>query len=146
MKETNSDIIRQLVRDRYAKAAGDSPCGCRPAPGSACCGSSATASSSLGQIMGYSEKDLAGVVDGANLGAWSLESKQLPARRQALAQWPGNDAYINFIQLELERAQANPTADSDPILSALGNAVFDVISFSTTAQEAAAEAITTLQP
>ena len=86
------------------------------------------------------------LVDGANLGAWSLESKQLPARRQALAQWPGNDAYINFIQLELERAQANPTADSDPILSALGNAVFDVISFSTTAQEAAAEAITTLQP
>jgi arsenite methyltransferase len=68
MKEINSDIIRQLVKDRYAKAAEGSPCGCQPAPGSSCCGSSATASSSLGKIMGYSEKDLSSVVDGANLG------------------------------------------------------------------------------
>jgi arsenite methyltransferase len=68
MKETNSDIIRQLVRDRYAKAAEGSPCGCRPSSGSSCCGSSASASNSLGQVMGYSQKDLGSVVEGANLG------------------------------------------------------------------------------
>jgi ABC-type glycerol-3-phosphate transport system substrate-binding protein len=86
------------------------------------------------------------LIDGDNLGVWSQESRQLPARRQALAQWPGDDAYLNFIQLELERAQANPMIDNDPILAALGNAVFDVVSFSRTAQEATAEAITALQP
>lgn len=83
---------------------------------------------------------------GDNLGAWSQASQQLPARRQALTQWPRDDAYTNFIQLELERAQANPTIDNDPIMVALGNAVFDVISFAKTAQEAAAEAIIALQP
>lgn len=86
------------------------------------------------------------LIDSNNLGAWSRESQQLPARRQALAQWPGDDAYLNFIQLELERAQANPMIDNDPILAALGNAVFDVVSFSKTAQEATAETITALQP
>ena len=85
-------------------------------------------------------------IDGERLGAWSQASQLLPARRQALTQWPRDDAYISFIQLELERAQTNPTIDNDPIMVALGNAVFDVISFSKTAQEAAAEAITSLQP
>ena len=85
-------------------------------------------------------------IEGERLGAWSQASQQLPARRQALLQWPRDDAYINFIQLELERAQANPTIENEPIMAAIGNAVFDVISFAKTAQEAAAEAITTLQP
>lgn len=68
MKETNSNVIRQLVRDRYAKAAGSSPCGCHPSPDSSCCGPSANASNTLGQIMGYSQAELGSVVDGANLG------------------------------------------------------------------------------
>ena len=68
MKETNSDVIRQLVRNQYAKAATGSPCGCQSSPGSPCCGSAAGAPNLLGQIMGYSENDLAGVIDGANLG------------------------------------------------------------------------------
>lgn len=85
-------------------------------------------------------------IEGERLGAWSQASQLLPARRQALTQWPRDDAYISFIQLELERAQANPTIDNEPIMAVLGNAVFDVISFARTAQEAAAEAITTLQP
>ncbi len=86
------------------------------------------------------------LIDGDRLGNWSQASQLLPARRQALTVWPRDDAYINFIQLELERAQTNPTIDNDPIMAALGNAIFDVISFAKTAQEAAAEAITTLQP
>lgn len=89
---------------------------------------------------------IAHLVDGANLGQWSQESQQLPARRQALTQWPNNDAYINFVQLELERARANPLAENDPILVAVGNAVFDVVSFAQTAQEAATEAAASLQP
>ena len=86
------------------------------------------------------------LIDGANLGAWSQASQYLPARRQALAQWPREDAYLNFIQLELERAQPNPMIDNDPIRVAISNAVFDVVSFAKTAQEATAEAIITLQP
>lgn len=89
---------------------------------------------------------IAHLIDGDRLGAWSQASQQLPARRQALTQWPRNDAYLNFIQLELERAQPNPTIDNDPIMAALGNAIFDVISFAKTAPEAAAEAATSLQP
>jgi len=68
MKETKSDIIRQIVRDQYAKAATGSPCGCQTSLGSPCCGPSASAPNSLGQIMGYSSSELAGVVEGANLG------------------------------------------------------------------------------
>jgi maltose-binding protein MalE len=86
------------------------------------------------------------LVEDVNLGAWSQQSKQLPARRSALAQWPTDDAYTNFIQLELERAQANPINESDPVWTALEDAIFDVVSFTKTAQEASAEAITALQP
>lgn len=89
---------------------------------------------------------IAHLSSGPNLGVWSQESQRLPARREALLQWPADDAYLNFIQLELERAQATPINANGPISEALGDAVFDVVSFAKTAQEAAAEVMMDLQP
>lgn len=68
MKEESADIIRQVVRGRYAKAAGGSGCGCQPEPASPCCGSPQAGILDLNQVMGYAKEDLDGVVEGANLG------------------------------------------------------------------------------
>ncbi len=68
MKEKNADVIRQLVRGRYAGAAQSSGCGCGPTSPSGCCGSSMTIAESTNQILGYSPEEVDGVVEGANLG------------------------------------------------------------------------------
>jgi len=68
MKEESADIIRQIVRGRYAKAAGGSGCGCSSAPASPCCGSVSTAALDLNQLMGYTPEELDSVIEGANLG------------------------------------------------------------------------------
>ena len=68
MKKESADIIRQVVRGRYAQAAGGSGCGCASAPSSPCCGSGSTAALDLNQLMGYTSGELDSVVDGANLG------------------------------------------------------------------------------
>ncbi len=81
-----------------------------------------------------------------NLGAWSLNNKILPANPEAFNQWPETDAYVAFAQQELQRAQPMPLADASPVMKALENAVFDVISQSKSPAEAAAEAVTALQP
>jgi len=68
MKEDHADIIRQLVRGRYAGAAQGSGCGCGPTSPSGCCGSSMTIAESKNQLLGYSPEEAASVVEGANLG------------------------------------------------------------------------------
>ena len=68
MKENDSEKIRQMERDRYAQAAGGEPCGCQAGLVNACCGSSTNLADSMSQVMGYSNEDLSGVVEGANLG------------------------------------------------------------------------------
>ena len=68
MKEESADIIRQVVRGRYAQAAGGAGCGCASEPASPCCGAQPSGAFDLNQVMGYSQKELASVVDGANLG------------------------------------------------------------------------------
>jgi len=68
MKEESADIIRQVVRGRYAKAAGGSGCGCLSEPSSPCCGSGSNAVLDLNQLMGYTQGELESVVDGASLG------------------------------------------------------------------------------
>ncbi len=89
---------------------------------------------------------LAALIDGPSMGAWSLQSGRLPARRQAFTVWPHDDAYLSFVHLELERAQPNPAPLDSPIMEALGNAVFNVISLTKTPQEAAGEAVMAIQP
>ena len=81
-----------------------------------------------------------------NLGNWSLNSKILPANPNAFNQWPEEDAYVAFAHQELQRAEAMPTTDNSTLMKALENAVFDVISLAKTPEEAAAEAVFTLQP
>jgi len=68
MKEESTEIIRQIVRGRYAQAAGGSGCGCQSKPASPCCGSAIADSSDLNRMMGYAREDLDDVVEGANLG------------------------------------------------------------------------------
>ena len=68
MKEKDSEKIRQMVRDRYAQAAGEGPCGCQTGTANSCCGSSTNIADSMNHVMGYSNEDLSGVVEGANLG------------------------------------------------------------------------------
>ena len=68
MKEKSADIIRQVVRGRYAQAAGGAGCGCASEPASPCCGAQAGGALDLNQIMGYTRGELDSVVAGANLG------------------------------------------------------------------------------
>lgn len=68
MKEKNADILRQVVRGRYAQAATGTGCGCRAESASGCCGSTADSIESVNRTMGYSPEELGSVVDGANLG------------------------------------------------------------------------------
>jgi ABC-type glycerol-3-phosphate transport system substrate-binding protein len=79
-------------------------------------------------------------------GDWSLQGGILPARASAFARWPSNDPYTTFLQRELERAQPNPLADNSVIITALSDAVFDVLSLSKSPQAAAEEAAATVQP
>jgi arsenite methyltransferase len=61
--------IKKTVRERYGAIAkqGSSSCGCSPAATSCCCGSTGV-SNAIGKSMGYSDKDLGSVPEGANLG------------------------------------------------------------------------------
>ena len=80
-----------------------------------------------------------------NQGAWSEDSNILPARRDALATWSGDELYIGFVQQELERAQPLPVASNSKLMTVLGDAVFQVVSGSKPAQEAAEDAVVALE-
>ncbi|MFN2138368.1 MAG: extracellular solute-binding protein, partial [Candidatus Promineifilaceae bacterium] len=77
----------------------------------------------------------------SNLAAWSEASQILPARRDAFAEWQGEEPYAGFIRQELERAQPLTVAQSGKLLTVLGDAVFQVVSGSATAEQAAAAAV-----
>lgn len=63
----NADLLRQLVRNQYARTVTGQGCGCSGNTIGGCCGSSAD-SERVNQLMGYSPEQLQSVVDGANLG------------------------------------------------------------------------------
>jgi C_GCAxxG_C_C family probable redox protein len=67
MKELTKDGIRQLVRDHYGKVAGGNACGCGGGSGGGCCAPGSQKSEPIGKALGYSDADLSGVVDGANM-------------------------------------------------------------------------------
>jgi arsenite methyltransferase len=63
---TESEAVRQKVREGYGKiAAGEGSC-CSATP--TCCGGSSDAAEKLAQHVGYSAEELAALPDGANLG------------------------------------------------------------------------------
>ena len=81
------------------------------------------------------------------LAAWSEDSGLLPASREALADWSTADnAYIQFVNTELEGADEMPVADHSTIMIALTDAIFNVVSLNQTAVEAAQTAVSTVSP
>ncbi len=64
--ETDSEAVRQKVREGYGRIAqqGGSCCGSGPS----CCGSSSADASTLARHIGYSPEELAALPDGANMG------------------------------------------------------------------------------
>lgn len=85
------------------------------------------------------------LVENENLGEWSFQSQQLPARQGAFFFWPEDDPYVPFISTQLLAADAHPFLTDDPVMVALGDALFAVITATKTPQVAAQEAITSLQ-
>jgi ABC-type glycerol-3-phosphate transport system substrate-binding protein len=85
------------------------------------------------------------LVENKNLGEWSYQSQQLPARPAAFPYWPEDDPYVPFISDQLLQAAAHPFTPNHPVMMALSNALFDVISQVKSPQEAAEQAIATLQ-
>ena len=67
MKTQSSDAVRQDVRDHYGKVAAGNGCGCGNETNAGCCSPGVQASDSIGSALGYSNEDLASVVEGANI-------------------------------------------------------------------------------
>ena len=81
-----------------------------------------------------------------NLGEWSYASNVLPSHRGAFEFWPAEDAYGQFVQLELERAEALPVGLNSNMLLVFQNALLNVISLGMTPQMAAEQAVSASQP
>lgn len=86
------------------------------------------------------------LIEPQNLGEWSYQNRQLPARQGAFFYWPANDPYVPFISNELLRAAPHPLTSGHPVMLALNDAAFDVLSLAKTPQLAAEDAVTALQP
>jgi ubiquinone/menaquinone biosynthesis C-methylase UbiE len=67
MKEQSPDMIRRLVREHYGKVAKRSVCGCSAGAENGCCAPGSQISASMGKALGYSDADLSGVVESANM-------------------------------------------------------------------------------
>jgi SAM-dependent methyltransferase len=65
--ELQTDSLRQLVRESYAKIAQDTAAGCC-SPGVSCCGSAPPDADKLARELGYTVEELKALPDGANMG------------------------------------------------------------------------------
>lgn len=81
-----------------------------------------------------------------NLGEWTRQSYQLPARSSALAIWPEQDAYLDFLGERLAAAQPFPPEANSAIMLALSEATADVLLQLNSPEGAAEEAVTSLNP
>jgi len=61
------DVLRQLVREGYAKIAQDTAAGCC-SPGVSCCGSAPQDADKLARELGYTVEELKALPEGANMG------------------------------------------------------------------------------
>lgn len=82
------------------------------------------------------------LVNGPNVGEWSQQVQRLPARRAAFESWP-DEAYIRFLQSELERAAVYPQVANGVIIDALTQAMVVMTSPAGSSPEVLAE--TTIQ-
>ena len=94
-----------------------------------------------GQAIGLIEE----LTSPANLASWSRDSNILPARRDALDAWPDQDPYVGFARQELERAEPLTVSSSSTVLTVLGDAVFQIVSGSKNAQQAAVDAVNAMK-
>ena len=62
-----------------------------------------------------------------------------------LRAWIGDDAYVGFIEQELGRARPLPVDSNSKLFTVIGDAVFQVVSGSKTAQEAADDAVAAMR-
>ena len=67
MNNLSSDTIRQLVREHYGKVAMGSGCGCKTVSNAGCRSPDVQLPHTIGEALGYSEENLASVVEGANM-------------------------------------------------------------------------------
>ena len=65
--ELQTDSLRQLVREGYAKIAQDTAAGCC-SPGVSCCGSAPADADKLARELGYTVEELQALPEGANMG------------------------------------------------------------------------------
>jgi AhpD family alkylhydroperoxidase len=65
-RNTDSETVRQKVREGYGKIAGSGGSCCGPIP--TCCGSTPVASEELARHIGYTPEELAALPEGANMG------------------------------------------------------------------------------
>jgi ABC-type glycerol-3-phosphate transport system substrate-binding protein len=79
-----------------------------------------------------------------NMGEWSDVSKIVPSRRSALTVWNQDDDYVKFLQDQLEFARAYPGGANSAVMSALSEAVFNVMSMTKSPRTAAEEAAAAL--
>jgi arsenite methyltransferase len=63
----DQDVVREAVRERYAKAA-KTEASCCGTAASSCCGDSSATFEEISARLGYSEEELASAPEGANLG------------------------------------------------------------------------------
>ena len=80
-----------------------------------------------------------------NLSEWSMVTNNLPSRRSAWSAWSSEDEFTIFAQQQLLQADLHPLSNNSKIMTALNNAVFDVVTLAKTPQAAAEEAILSLQ-
>ena len=89
---------------------------------------------------------LASLIANDSLGEWSYASNILPSHQEAFDSWPAGDGYSQFVQAELERADAFPIGVNSDMLLVFQNALLNVISLGMSPQAAAEQAMTGLQP
>ncbi len=80
-----------------------------------------------------------------NMGEWSLSALILPARRSALALWPGDDSYITFLREQAELARPFPAVIDRTVLGYLRDSVVSVATQSESAWNAARKFIAAVQ-
>ena len=85
------------------------------------------------------------MVSAPNLSTWSQASDILPSRQDAFDSWTRDQAYVSFIDQEMDSALPLPVAASSKLFTVLGDAVYQVVSGTKNAEEAAKDAITAFE-
>ena len=68
METKKADVLRQMVRNRYAQTVTGKGCGGTSNTIGGCCGSSSGSIEQVNRLMGYSAEELDSVMEGANFG------------------------------------------------------------------------------